>query len=222
MRRLLLLMAAPALLAAGCSAGPASSGTASPDPAISATSATSHPGAPTESSGAGNAAGAGGANGGAASGGIGGANGGSGTPRCHSADLKLSLGETEGAAGSRYTALIFTNASDHTCTLYGFPGVSWVAGDDGHQVNEPFQRDRGTPKVRVTLAKGAAAHATLQTHDVGFFDPGTCKPVDVRGFRVYPPDETKSIFVALPEKACSAKGVNEGVVRAIGPGKAPS
>jgi len=95
--------------------------------------------------------------------------------------------------------------------------VSWVAGNDGHQVNVPFARTDAA-KSTITLAAGAVAHATLATHDVGFFDAAQCKPVGVRGFRIYPPDETKSVFVALATKACSANGVNKGTVSPVAKG----
>jgi Protein of unknown function (DUF4232) len=137
-----------------------------------------------------------------------------GMPRCHTDDLTGTLGRGEGAAGTQYIALVFANKSDHKCTLYGYPGVSFVAGDSGTQVNKGFTREN-SPKVKVPLAPGAVAHATIAGHDVGFFDAAQCKPVSVRGYRVYPPDETKSLFVAAPGKACSADGVDQWRVRAI-------
>ena len=127
----------------------------------------------------------------------------------------MRMGEGEGAAGTDYETLVFTNTSGHTCTLYGYPGVSWVAGDDGHQVGDAFTRDSAVTKPKVTLARGRAGYATLALHDVGLFPAAKCKPAAVRGLRVYPPDETKSIFVALPSKACTAKGVNVGRVGTI-------
>jgi hypothetical protein len=42
-----------------------------------------------------------------------------------------------------------------------------------------------------------------------------CDPVAVRGFRVYPPDETTSVFVSQPQTACSAKGKGVGGVAPI-------
>ncbi|MFI5897475.1 DUF4232 domain-containing protein [Actinoplanes sp. NPDC051513] len=143
------------------------------------------------------------------------AGGETGTPRCHTADLKVSIGQGEGAAGTLYTALVFKNATKHACTLFGYPGVSWVAGNDGHQVNVPFTRNSVDTKSTVTLKPGAVAHATLATHDVGFFDAAKCKPVDVRGFRVYPSNETRAVFVALPTQVCSVNGIDAGSVTTI-------
>lgn len=209
MKRLLVLLAAPLLFAAGCSS---SSGTPTAAPTTGATTgatttapAVEGTGPATEPSGVSSTKQASTSTQQA------------GTSRCHTADLKLSLGQGDGAAGTTYAPLIFKNVSGRTCTLYGFPGVSWVAGNDGHQVNAGFDRTDAA-KSTITLAPGALGHATLATHDVGFYDAAQCKPVSVRGYRVYPPDETKSIFVPLATKACSVKGVNKGTVSPIAKG----
>jgi hypothetical protein len=138
--------------------------------------------------------------------------------RCHTIDLSLEPGAGDAAAGTQYLPLVFTNTSDRTCTLYGYPGVSWVAGDQGSQVGDPFQRKSDDKKTTVTLDPGQAAHATLQMPNAGNYDAARCKPVSVRGLRVYPPDETAAVFVSLPSKECAAKGVNIDTVWAISAG----
>jgi Protein of unknown function (DUF4232) len=140
-------------------------------------------------------------------------------PRCHSRDLKVTWkpDPAGGAAGSHGEFLVFTNASDHRCTLYGFPGVSFVAGDKGTQVNDPFTRS-GEARKTVTLAPGAPAHAVLVLVNPANFDNATCAPRQVRGYRVYPPDETAAFFVSVPQIACSAKGTGVAQVLPIGPG----
>jgi hypothetical protein len=45
-----------------------------------------------------------------------------------------------------------------------------------------------------------------------------CKPVPVRGCRVYPPDETAAVFVSAPQKACSVKNRGVGQVQPIAAG----
>jgi len=214
MRPLLLLLAAPALFVAGCTAS--SHNTATP---------TTAPAAPASASAAPASASAGPAGNGSPSGpaktgspiatrsGEGATR--TATPRCHTGDLKLTLGKRGGATATKFQPLYFTNIAEHACTLHGYPGVSWVAGNDRHQVGDAFDRAAFNPKVTVTLAPGDVAYSILGTHDVGMFPASQCKPVSVRGYRVYPPDETKSVFVASATKACSAKGVNVGNVAAI-------
>lgn len=139
-----------------------------------------------------------------------------GTPRCHTADLKLTVTADPGggAAGRHGEFLTFANASSHPCTLYGFPGVSFVAGDQGTQVGDAFTRG-GDAKQKITLTAGAKARATIVLVTPENFDAADCKPVQARGYRVYPPDETASIFVSRPQKACSAKGTGVGEVEPI-------
>lgn len=139
------------------------------------------------------------------------------TGRCRTGDLKVTSAPSPGggAAGSVYTWLIFTNTSGRSCTLFGFPGVSYVTGPSGQQVNDPAKRS-GSPS-RLTLAPGKAAHAQLQSgHPEAF--PDTCRPVAVAGYRVYAPDETASVFVAAPMQQCSANGVNVMTVNPLEPG----
>jgi hypothetical protein len=130
------------------------------------------------------------------------------------------MGTGDAAAGTYHTDLVFTDKSKHSCTLYGYPGVSWVTGDNGTQVNDPFQRNAGTKKT-ITLAPGGQAHAVLITHSAPNYPTEKCNPVSVRGYRIYPPDETASIFVSSPQTECSIKGVNLGQVLPIssGPGR---
>ena len=124
------------------------------------------------------------------------------TAECKPANLKLSLGGGEAAAGHVFQALRFTNVSKVSCVIVGFPGVSYVTGDNGRQVGEPAQRD-GKIGAQITLHPGQVASAIISETDVGVFDPAQCKPTDTRGFRVYPPDSTASMFVAQPGRGCA-------------------
>jgi hypothetical protein len=204
MRKLtLLLLTAPiAVLLGGCSSG---GGTAAPAPTTPSTAATTA--SPTE--GLGTAAPTPNPSKTATTTTV-------ATPRCHSGDLKAKdvPDPAGGAAGHHGEFLIFTNGSGHRCTLYGYPGVSWVTGDNGTQVNAPFERTGGTRKT-LTLKPGASAHATLIVVNPDVYDKADCKPVTVRGYRVYPPDEKASIFVAASQTVCSAKGKGLGQVQPI-------
>ncbi|GAA3213366.1 DUF4232 domain-containing protein [Dactylosporangium siamense] len=135
---------------------------------------------------------------------------------CHTGDLRVTTQGAPGggAAGSQYDWLVFRNVSARTCTLYGYPGVSWLTGPSGQQVNDPLQREQNVTPARVVLAPQGAAHAVVQRGQPGAFEP-QCHAVEVAGFRVYPPDETASVFVPLATQACSTKGINVGTVSPI-------
>jgi hypothetical protein len=126
----------------------------------------------------------------------------SGLPRCTTGELSVSLGEGGAAAGSVYRSLIFTNTGSHTCELRGFPGVSYVAGDDGHQVG-PAAAMSGERGGQVPIPPGGTARAQLQLVNVQNFEQGACRPVPVRGLRVYPPGDTASLFVPVDATGCS-------------------
>jgi hypothetical protein len=128
---------------------------------------------------------------------------GAGLPRCTTGELSASLGEGGAAAGSTYRPLIFTNTGSRTCELRGFPGVSYVAGDDGHQVG-PAAAMSGERGGQVPIPPGGTARAQLQLVNVQNYDPADCAPVPVRGLRVYPPGDTASLFVPMDGTGCSA------------------
>jgi Protein of unknown function (DUF4232) len=196
------------LLAAGCAAASTSSapgasagsagGSSSSAPAssgASSTGASSTAASPSGSTAASSAAGSGTSGSTTAS---------SGAPACTSADLTASLGGGAGAGMSQnHTGLQLRNTGSSTCTLYGYPGVSWVRGDQGLQTGAAAVRQadpNGTEKV-VTLAPGAVASAPLDIVDAAVIPPSECKPVAVRGLRIYPPGQKAALFLSLPTAA---------------------
>lgn len=121
---------------------------------------------------------------------------------CQVTDLKLSLGGGEGAAGTVYRELRFTNIGSRTCVIQGFPGVSYVAGDDGHQVGPAAYRvgKKGPP---ISLKPGMTVHAPVGFVQVRNYDPAVCKPTKVRGLRVYPPHEYDAMYLPAPGTGCA-------------------
>jgi hypothetical protein len=129
--------------------------------------------------------------------------GGGGTPRCTTAELTASLGEAGAGAGSVFRSLIFTNTGSRPCELRGFPGVSYVAGDDGHQVG-PAAEMAGERGAEVRIGVGGTAAAQLRLADVANYDAAVCMPTPVRGLRIYPPGDTASLFVPMDGTGCTA------------------
>jgi hypothetical protein len=124
---------------------------------------------------------------------------------CQTKDLSLSLGPGEGAAGSVYEPLRFTNKATTTCTLYGYPGVSFVTAGSGDQVGAAASRNPQHSAATVTLAPGATAESVVQVVNRHNYSPSQCKARDVSGFRVYPPDNKAAAYVRFEHasKACS-------------------
>ncbi|WP_426504856.1 DUF4232 domain-containing protein [Dactylosporangium sp. McL0621] len=140
--------------------------------------------------------------------GSGGGTGGDST-RCHHGDLQIEVAPAPGggAAGTQYSWLKFVNMTSHRCTLYGYPGVSWVTGANGQQVNRPAGRDPSAKPEHFGLDAHQPAHAQVSMPQTGNFGDADCKPVQAAGFRVYLPDETAADFVPVPMTVCSADGV---------------
>jgi hypothetical protein len=130
--------------------------------------------------------------------------------RCHTSELRGSLGTPQGAAGSVIQTLILTNVGTRTCELRGFPGVSYVAGSDGHQVG-PAAAMSGPRGGEVVLAPGKAAGAEMQLVNVANYDAAVCKPTPVLGLRVYPPDATASLYIERAGTGCAGTPPGEQI-----------
>ncbi len=142
----------------------------------------------------------------------------SGTPGCRSADLTVSLGRANGTAGTTYIAVQFTDTGSHPCRIVGFPGVSYLASANGPQVGAAATRE-GSPGPAVVLQAGQMASSVVGMVDVGVFSASSCHPTPVAGFRIYPPNETVSIFVAHHGTGCAGNPPDPQLtVRTVQPG----
>ncbi|WP_328605674.1 DUF4232 domain-containing protein [Amycolatopsis sp. NBC_00345] len=122
---------------------------------------------------------------------------------CKAGDVSLSLGQGDAGAGSSYRPLDIKNTSGKPCTIQGFPGISYVGGENGQQIGPPAFR-AGEKGEAIKLNPGQSAAADIQFVNVQNFDPATCKPTPVKGLRVYLPQETASKFLADPGTGCAA------------------
>lgn len=113
--------------------------------------------------------------------------------------------QSSGAAGSIYFPLDFVNVSSRSCTMYGYPGVSFVTGPSGSQIGRAAARDPVVPATTVTLAPGATAHATLQVAEAGNYAASQCRPVTAHWLKIYPPDQYSAVFTRFTDLVCSAK-----------------
>ncbi|SDX10679.1 Protein of unknown function [Arthrobacter sp. yr096] len=110
-----------------------------------------------------------------------------------------------GAAGSIYEKLILTNSGTAPCILEGFAGVSLTADAAGEPIGEPATRETTTPVTKIELAPGKSAWAEIRYTQAGNY--GDCTKVAAAGFRIYPPNDTASLFIAEPHDACSNAGI---------------
>lgn len=97
--------------------------------------------------------------------------------------------------------LKLTNTGTEPCLLIGFPGVSLTSGPDGQPIGAPAVREGAGAIAEVLLAPGQTGSAPLRyTHARNYLG---CSIVKAAGFRIYPPEDTASLFLPLPTKACT-------------------
>jgi hypothetical protein len=125
-------------------------------------------------------------------------------PPCASATLRPSLAPMGAAAGTGYYALRLTNTSASSCTLYGYPGVSFVSGVPGHQIGSAAARNALYPVTTVVLTANATAHATLGIAAVANYPASRCQPATAHALRVFAPDQMVAVYVTQDFPACSA------------------
>lgn len=125
-----------------------------------------------------------------------------GTQLCKASGLKATTDATGGgAAGSVYMELILTNSGKTPCHLKGFAGVSLTAGPGGQPIGAPARRDTSVAVQDVLLAPGQSGTAVLRYTQARNYPD--CTRAAAAGFRIYPPEDTASLFVARPSDACS-------------------
>jgi Protein of unknown function (DUF4232) len=137
---------------------------------------------------------------------------------CPTRYLGVKVGLSQGTAGSVYQVIDFRNISNVTCTLYGYPGVSFGStGTSGGQIGAAAQESPVTPRELVVLAPGAVANALLQIADAGNVPPARCGQVTAHWLVIYPPGQTTPVYLSYTSPAC-AKPVRILTVSVVQPG----
>ncbi|MFG2944398.1 DUF4232 domain-containing protein [Streptomyces adustus] len=111
--------------------------------------------------------------------------------RCHTSQLRASVGRDNPGAGQENFPLVLTNSSPHTCTLYGFPGAAFLDGA-GRQVGPDPKRTSGQAPTTVTLAPGRSAWAGLTFSNPEISGASTAIPSSLL---ITPPDEQDPLTV---------------------------
>jgi hypothetical protein len=131
------------------------------------------------------------------------------------------------ASGHAGYPVNLTNDSGASCTLNGYPGVSFVSSPGGSQIGAAATRATTSyiftaqPPQAITLARGQTAHADLQLLTAGNFTPSQCGPVTAHWVRVYPPNQSTPLYINFTAQTCS-KGPGLLIVSPVQPVGAPS
>jgi Protein of unknown function (DUF4232) len=142
-------------------------------------------------------------------------------PACATSALKVAVpaGPGGAAAGSSYYPIQFANVSGASCTLYGYPGVSFVTAQGGRQIGPAATRNAAVARQLVTLSPGQTVHAELQVVNAQNYPPADCGLVTAHWLKIYPPNQTGPAYVSFTAQAC-AKPKQILSVETIQPGTA--
>ena len=141
---------------------------------------------------------------------------------CPTRYLGVKAGLSQGTAGSIYQVIDFTNISNVSCTLYGYPGISFAStGSSGGQIGLAAKENPTPPRELVTLAPGATANALLRIVAAGNFPPATCGMVTAHWLVIYPPNQTTPVYLKYSSPTCS-KQVQILTVNVVQPGSGGS
>ena len=141
-----------------------------------------------------------------------------GAPACATRSLKATAGIAQGAAGSVYQVIDFTNISGSPCTLFGYPGVALAGGTPVTQIGAAAARSTGSSAKLVTLAAGKTANALLQITQAENYSASRCVPKASTYLQIYPPNQTTPIYLAYKSMGCSSSKVNLLTVGVVQPG----
>jgi hypothetical protein len=118
------------------------------------------------------------------------------TPRCHTADLALEVGQDDSGMGHTGLNLALVNRSAHRCRIYGYGGVQLLDAT-GAAVHTLQERSGPRPEL-VTLRPGDRAYSAL----TWIFSPEAPPCSNAAFLRVIPPDETEPIRARFAYGVC--------------------
>ena len=131
------------------------------------------------------------------------------TPSCRTQDLTASITTRGGGtAGSLYVRLTLRNISARVCHIRGFTGVSFVAAGTGAQVGAPADWVDAPRARTLRVPPGGRVEATLDEVDAFNYPPQHCRPRTAKGLRVYPPNQTTSVYVPQAATGCRNPAVH--------------
>ncbi|MFB7508896.1 DUF4232 domain-containing protein [Streptomyces broussonetiae] len=142
---------------------------------------------------------------------------GAASSRCHTSQLRASVGRNDPGAGQENFPVVLTNSSAQTCTLHGYPGAAFVNASGGQLGPDP-KRESGSPAT-ITLRPGQSAWAGLTFSNPGVSGARTATPA---ALVVTPPDERDSLKVTWAGGAVPVGGNSSSVFLSVfTPGTAP-
>ncbi|MFJ9630645.1 DUF4232 domain-containing protein [Streptomyces sp. NPDC101175] len=128
--------------------------------------------------------------------------------RCHTSELKASVGGNDPGAGQENFPIVLTNSSGRTCTVRGYPGAAFVNASGTQLGPDPVRETSGGTGGAVTLKPGQSAWAGLTFSNPEISGAKTATPTTLV---VTPPDEKASLDVKWTGGAVPVSGNSSSV-----------
>ena len=141
-------------------------------------------------------------------------------PACTSANLVVWVNVDRGqsALGTEYYPLEFTNVSNHTCRVRGYPGVSATSAT-GKQLGDAAGRQGIWPPAWVNIVAGGTVHA-LFGYGAAEVSTSNCKPKTASFLKVFAPNQTSALHAFFDYQSCTSSHHPYLFVSVIRPGSA--
>jgi hypothetical protein len=125
-------------------------------------------------------------------------------PACTAANLHLSIGITDGTAGTQYTHVVLMNQGNNACVLSGYP-AAFLTGASNNSLGGIAPS--GAPHS-VTLSSGKSAHVIVVFPDhEAFADAASCSPASAN-LELYAPGDTSPLSRPFVQYICPGTSVS--------------
>lgn len=122
---------------------------------------------------------------------------------CRPAQLRVSIGRPNGAAGTIYYPIVFTNRGG-ACWLWGVPSVQPVVGAGHHPLGPPAANASiGEMPARHQLLHGGAVSDGFGVAETGNYPPARCRARNASGVLVSLSPFVRPTYLALRISVCT-------------------
>lgn len=125
---------------------------------------------------------------------------------CSTSHMQLSMGNTNGTAGTIYQDAILKNTGTSSCTLAGWPTV-FLTDASNMVIGNGAAPTSAFPIATITLAPNATAHSAVGFPDPGNFSGGVCTAASAK-LELYLPGVTSALTTPLSEQNCPGFSVS--------------
>jgi hypothetical protein len=143
----------------------------------------------------------------AAAGAVGGAAAAATVKECTPSHVTVSLGTSQGTAGTIIYPIIFTNTGSSACAIWGVPAVQPVVGGAHHSRQHvgpaAHNNSIGEMPVRHTVKPGKSVSAAYGVAESGNYTASTCGAKTARAIVVSMGDVVHHAYVPLTISVCT-------------------